>query len=99
MRAFSCNTLYVELGPRHGPVLDFLVADFQAAKQTLLTAGCTIDEEDRSVPHCYIRDRHGLVFNIEQRRAGKSVRCSSTAHKVQVEDGFLAVFSLDPLLR
>jgi catechol 2,3-dioxygenase-like lactoylglutathione lyase family enzyme len=63
--------LYVERGPRHGPVFDFLVADFQAAKQALLAAGCTIDEEDRSVPRCYIRDPQGLVFNIEQRRAEK----------------------------
>jgi catechol 2,3-dioxygenase-like lactoylglutathione lyase family enzyme len=61
--------LYVEPGPRHGPVFDFLVSDFQAARQALLAAGCTVEEEDRSVPRCYIRDPHGLVFNIEQRRA------------------------------
>jgi catechol 2,3-dioxygenase-like lactoylglutathione lyase family enzyme len=63
--------LYIERGARHGPVFDFLVADFQAAKQALLAAGCRIDEEDTSVPRCYIRDPHGLVFNIEQRRAEK----------------------------
>jgi len=63
--------LYVERGSRHGPVFDFLVADFQAAKQALLAAGCTIDEEDRSVPRCYVRDPHGLVFNIEQRATEK----------------------------
>jgi catechol 2,3-dioxygenase-like lactoylglutathione lyase family enzyme len=62
---------YVERGPRHGPVFDFLLADFQAAKQTLLAAVCTIDEEDRSVLRCYIRDPHGLVFNVEQRPAEK----------------------------
>jgi len=61
--------LYVEPGPKHGPVFDFLVSDFQAAKQALLAAGATIAEEDRSVPRCYIRDPYGLVFNIEQRRA------------------------------
>ena len=59
--------LYVERGSRHGPVFDFLVGDFQAAKQVLLAAGCRIDEENQSVPRCYIRDPHGLVFNIEQR--------------------------------
>jgi hypothetical protein len=53
-------------------VFDFHVADFQAARQALLAAGCTIDEEDRSVPRCYIRDPHGLVFNIEQRSTGAS---------------------------
>jgi len=60
--------LYVERGPRHGPVFDFLVGDFQSTREALLAAGCSVEEEDRSVPRCYIRDPHGLVFNIEQRR-------------------------------
>jgi catechol 2,3-dioxygenase-like lactoylglutathione lyase family enzyme len=61
--------LYVEKGSQHGPVFDFLVPDLQAAKQALLTAGCTLLEEDPSVPRCYICDPHGLVFNIEQKNA------------------------------
>lgn len=60
--------LYVEKGPEHGPVFDFLVSDMQAAKRALLSAGCTVQEENLSVPRCYIRDPHGLVFNIEQSR-------------------------------
>jgi hypothetical protein len=52
-------------------VFDFLVADFAAARLAPLDAGCTIDEEDRSVPRCYIRDPHGLVFNIDQRPSEK----------------------------
>jgi catechol 2,3-dioxygenase-like lactoylglutathione lyase family enzyme len=58
--------LYVERGPPHGPVFDFLVPDLQAAKRSLLSAGCTILEENPDVPRCYIRDAHGLVFNIGQ---------------------------------
>ena len=58
--------LYVEKGDRPGPVFDFLVPDIQAAKTRLLAAGCTIIEEDPSIPRCYIRDPFGLVFNIEQ---------------------------------
>jgi catechol 2,3-dioxygenase-like lactoylglutathione lyase family enzyme len=58
--------LYVEKGNRPGPVFDFLVPDMQAAKTRLLAAGCTIVEENPSIPRCYIRDRFGLVFNIEQ---------------------------------
>jgi predicted enzyme related to lactoylglutathione lyase len=58
--------LYLEQGPKHGPVFDFLVADIQAAKLALLSAGCSVLEEDPAVPRCYIRDPHGLVFNIEQ---------------------------------
>jgi catechol 2,3-dioxygenase-like lactoylglutathione lyase family enzyme len=58
--------LYVERGPAHGPVFDFLVPDMQAAKSALLSAGCAVIEEDPAVPRCYIRDPYGLVFNIEQ---------------------------------
>ena len=58
--------LYVEPGPRHGAVFDFRVPEMKGAKRALLTAGCTIVEEDPSVPRCYIRDPYGLVFNIEQ---------------------------------
>jgi catechol 2,3-dioxygenase-like lactoylglutathione lyase family enzyme len=56
--------LYVEKGRRHGPVFEFLVADVQAAKQLLLSSGCTVEEEDASIPRCYLRDPYGLVFNI-----------------------------------
>ena len=62
--------LYVEPGQVHGPVFDFHVADFAAAKQALLAAGCSVLEENAAVPRCYLRDPHGLVFNIEQRSAG-----------------------------
>jgi catechol 2,3-dioxygenase-like lactoylglutathione lyase family enzyme len=58
--------LYVERGPAHGPVFDYLVADMKSAKLALLSAGCTILEEDPAVPRCYVRDPHGMVFNIEQ---------------------------------
>ncbi len=61
--------LYVEPGPAHGPVFDFLVPDFAAAKGALLAAGCSLVEEDPGVPRCYIRDPHGLVFNVAQRSA------------------------------
>ncbi len=60
--------LYVEQGERHGPVLEFLVPDVQAAKRKLLESGCTVQEEDDSVPRCYIRDPYGVVFNIGQAR-------------------------------
>jgi len=56
--------LYVEKGPGHGPVFEFLVADVEAAKARLIAAGCTVVEEDRSVPKCYVRDPFGVTFNI-----------------------------------
>jgi catechol 2,3-dioxygenase-like lactoylglutathione lyase family enzyme len=60
--------LYVEKGVAHGPVLDMHVADFEVAREALLSAGCSIVEENRAVPKCYLRDPYGLVFNIDQRR-------------------------------
>jgi predicted enzyme related to lactoylglutathione lyase len=58
--------LYVEKGPEHGPVFEFLVPDVQAAKRKLVAAGCTVVEEDPLLPRCYIRDPYGMVFNIGQ---------------------------------
>jgi catechol 2,3-dioxygenase-like lactoylglutathione lyase family enzyme len=64
--------LYVErsAGPDsgHGPVFEFLTPDLAAARQRLLAVGCSIEEENSSVPRCYIRDPFGLVFNIGQTR-------------------------------
>jgi predicted enzyme related to lactoylglutathione lyase len=56
--------LYVESGPPHGAVFDFLVPDVQAAKARLVAAGCTVIEEDASVPRCYLKDPFGLLFNL-----------------------------------
>jgi len=56
--------LYVEKGAAHGPVLEFLVPDVQAAKEQLLAAGCEAVDEDAQVPRCYLRDPYGLTFNI-----------------------------------
>jgi catechol 2,3-dioxygenase-like lactoylglutathione lyase family enzyme len=52
----------------HGPVFEFLVPDLAAARQRLLAAGGVIEEENSSLPRCYIRDPFGLVFNIGQAR-------------------------------
>lgn len=57
-------TFYVEEGPAHGPVFDFLVIDVAAAKAQLLAAGCILVEEDCAVPRCYVRDPCGVTFNI-----------------------------------
>jgi catechol 2,3-dioxygenase-like lactoylglutathione lyase family enzyme len=66
MQGFETGSfcLYVESGPAHGAVFDFLVPDVQAAKRRLVAAGCVVLEEDASVPRCYLRDPFGLVFNL-----------------------------------
>ncbi|GLQ50164.1 VOC family protein [Dyella flava] len=58
--------LYVEKGEVHGPVFEYLVQDVQEAKRELLAAGCTVVEENASVPRCYVRDPYGVTFNIGQ---------------------------------
>jgi catechol 2,3-dioxygenase-like lactoylglutathione lyase family enzyme len=62
--------LYVEKGAEHGPVFELLVADLRSAKQELRAAGCTVLEEDPSVPRCYMRDPYGFVFNLGKSRSG-----------------------------
>jgi predicted enzyme related to lactoylglutathione lyase len=59
--------LFVERGAAHGPVLDFLVDDLEAAKTRLTAAGCRVVEEDPAIPRCYLTDPFGLTFNIEGR--------------------------------
>lgn len=56
--------LYVEKGAEHGPVFEFLAADVPEAKARLIAAGCTLIEEDSSVPRCYLRDPYGVTFDI-----------------------------------
>jgi catechol 2,3-dioxygenase-like lactoylglutathione lyase family enzyme len=62
--------LYVEKGPPHGPVFDFLTPDVAAAKAALLAAGCALVEEDPAVPRCYLRDPFGVVFNVGRASGG-----------------------------
>ena len=56
--------LYVEKGPPHGPVFEYLVRDVGATRDLLVRAGCTVVEEDPSLPRCYLRDPYGTTFNI-----------------------------------
>jgi catechol 2,3-dioxygenase-like lactoylglutathione lyase family enzyme len=56
--------LYIEKGGAHGPVFEFLVPEVEPAKRVLLLAGCSVVEEDASVPRCYLRDPYGMVFNL-----------------------------------
>ncbi len=60
--------LYIDKGPSYGPVFEFYVPDLEAAKKKLLAAGCRFENEDPSVPRCYVRDRFGLIFNLAERK-------------------------------
>jgi catechol 2,3-dioxygenase-like lactoylglutathione lyase family enzyme len=61
--------LFLDRGPAYGPVFEVYVADLEAAKTALVEAGCVIEQEDPTVPRCYLRDPFGLVFNIAEHRA------------------------------
>ena len=56
--------LYVEEGSAHAPVFELSAPDFAAARMKLLAAGCTVIEEDRAAPRCYLQDPFGFVFNL-----------------------------------
>jgi len=56
--------LFVEAGSAHGAVFDFVVDDISDAKMQLVEHGCSVEEENPSVPRLYLRDPFGLVFNI-----------------------------------
>jgi predicted enzyme related to lactoylglutathione lyase len=59
--------LYIDKGPAYGPVFEFCVADFQAAKQQMVAAGCRVENEDPTMPRCYMRDPFGLIFNLAEK--------------------------------
>jgi catechol 2,3-dioxygenase-like lactoylglutathione lyase family enzyme len=58
--------LFLDKAEPYGPVLEFKVDDLEAAKRDLIAAGCRIENDDPSVPRCYIRDPFGLIFNIAE---------------------------------
>jgi catechol 2,3-dioxygenase-like lactoylglutathione lyase family enzyme len=62
--------LHIEKGSAHGPVFEFLVPEVEPAKRVLLLAGCSVVEEDASVPRCYLRDPYGMVFNLRAEGSG-----------------------------
>lgn len=69
MRGFETGSfcLYVGKGARQGPVFELRVADVAATRARLIAAGCTLIEEDPALPRCYLRDPHGLTFNLHRK--------------------------------
>jgi len=59
--------LFIDKGEPYGPVFEFLVKDLEKAKDKLVAAGCRIENDDPSIPRCYVRDPYGLVFNIAEK--------------------------------
>jgi hypothetical protein len=60
--------LFLDRVPTYGPVLEYFVDDLEAAKQALVAEGARIDQDDPSIPRCYVTDRFGLTYNIAEKR-------------------------------
>lgn len=58
--------LYFEGGDDNGSVFEFTVENVADAKERLLAQGCSLIEENPSLPRCYLRDPYGLIFNLTQ---------------------------------
>jgi predicted enzyme related to lactoylglutathione lyase len=58
--------LYIEKGPKLGPILEVTVPDVAAAKARLVQAGGKVIKDEPQFPRCYIQDPHGLVYNLRQ---------------------------------
>ena len=56
--------LFIEQGPALGPVLEVTVASVEEAKQRLTKLGCKIVKDEPDFPRCYVRDPHGLIYNL-----------------------------------
>jgi hypothetical protein len=58
--------LFIERGPKLGPVLEVTVENVQRAKAKLQSGGCEIIKDEPEFPRCYVRDPNGLIYNLTQ---------------------------------
>lgn len=56
--------LYIEQGPKLGPVLEVTVPDVAEAKARLVKQGCKVLKDEPPFPRCYVQDRQGLIYNL-----------------------------------
>jgi predicted enzyme related to lactoylglutathione lyase len=60
--------LFIERGPRMGPVLEVTVENVETAKHRLTESGCVVVKDEPEFPRCYVQDPFGLIFNLRQRK-------------------------------
>jgi hypothetical protein len=51
--------LFIERGPKLGPVLEISVNDVATTRQRLVESGCTIVKDEPEFPRCYVREPYG----------------------------------------
>jgi predicted enzyme related to lactoylglutathione lyase len=56
--------LFIERGPRLGPVLEITVDDLEEAKLRLVKHGSKIVKDEPEFPRCYLQDPFGLIYNL-----------------------------------
>jgi predicted enzyme related to lactoylglutathione lyase len=56
--------LFIERGPKLGPVLEVTVKDVKEAKRRLVKKGCRIVKDEPKFPRCYVKDPFGLIYNL-----------------------------------
>jgi predicted enzyme related to lactoylglutathione lyase len=56
--------LFIERGPALGPVLEVSVDNVQEAVRRLVENGCVVVKDEPEFPRCYIKDIHGLIYNL-----------------------------------
>lgn len=60
--------LFIERGPKMGPVLEVMVENVESAKRRLTESGCAVVKDEPEFPRCYVQDPFGLIFNLRQRK-------------------------------
>ncbi len=58
--------MFIDRGPALGPVLEVFVPNLERVKANLLRSGCVIVRDEPHVPRCYVRDPHGLIYNLAE---------------------------------
>ena len=56
--------LFIERGPKLGPVLEVTVKDVKEAKRRLVKKGCRIVKDEPNFPRTYVKDPFGLIYNL-----------------------------------
>ena len=58
--------LFIERGPKLGPVLEVTVDNVAAARRRLVEQGCVVVKDEPDFPRCYVQDPFGLIYNMTQ---------------------------------
>ena len=56
--------LFIERGPALGPVLEVTVKSVPEAKARLKKKGCRVVKDEPDFPRVYMKDPHGLIYNL-----------------------------------